>query len=46
MKYICYFTVFIIKDQFQIFGEMVQKPWKISKYHLFYVKHVCMLTDC
>ena len=26
--------------------KMVQKPWKIRKCQLFFVKHVCMLTDC
>ena len=40
-----YDTAFIIKEHFQIFGEMVQKPRKIRKCHLFFVKHVCRLID-
>ena len=44
--YMLFYTAFKIKEYFQNFGEMVQKPWKIRKYHLFFVDHVCMLTDC
>ena len=35
-----------MKAHFQIFGEMVQKTLKMRKYHFFFVKYVCMLTDC
>ena len=45
-KYMLFYTAFIIKEHFQTFGEMVQKPWKIKKCQLFFVKHVCMLTNC
>ena len=45
-KYILFNTDFKIKEHFHIFGEMVQKPWKIRKYHLFFVKNVCMLIEC
>ena len=29
-KYMLFYTAFIIKEHFQIFREMVQKPWKIQ----------------
>ena len=44
-KYILFNIEFIIKEHFQIFGEMVQKPWEIRKCHLFFVEHVCMLIE-
>ena len=44
--HIDFHTHSVLNEHFQIFGEMVQKPWKIRKCHLFFVKHVCMLIDC
>ena len=41
-----FYTAFITKERFQIFGEMVQKVLNLRKYNLFFVKYVCMLTDC
>ena len=44
--YMLFDTAFITKVHFQIFGEMVLKVLKMRKYNLFFVKYVCMLTDC
>ena len=44
--YMLFYTVFITKEHFQIFGEMVQKVLIMRKYNLIFVKYVCMLTDC
>ena len=41
-----FYTAFITKEHFQIFGEMVEKILKMRKYHLFFVKYVCILMDC
>ena len=46
IKYMPFYTVFITKGHFQIFGEMVQKTLKMKKCHLFLVYHVCMLMAC
>ena len=44
--YMLFYTAFTTKEHFQIFGEMVQKVLEMRKYNLFFVKYVCMLTDC
>ena len=43
--YMTFYTAFITKEHFQIFGEMVQKVLKMRKCNLFFVKYVCMLAD-
>ena len=42
--YMTFYTAFITKEHFQIFGEMVQKVLKMRKCNLFFVKYVCMLA--
>ena len=49
ITYMLFYTAFVTKQHFQIFGEMVQKVLKMRKYNFFFfffVKYVCMLTDC
>ena len=46
ITYMLFYTAFITKEHFQILGEMVQKMLKVRKYYLFFVRYVCMLTDC
>ena len=46
IKYMLFYTIFIIKEHFHIFREMVKKTYKMGKCLLFLVNYVCMLTDC
>ena len=46
IKYMLFYTTFIIKEHFQIFREMDKKTYKMGKCLLFLVNYVCMLTDC
>ena len=46
IKYVPFYTAFIRKEHFVIFGELVQKTLKMTECHLLLVKYVnCMLTD-
>ena len=46
MKYILFYTTFIIKEHFHIFRETVKKTLEMGKCRLFLVNYVCMWTDC
>ena len=46
IKYMLFYTSFIIKEHFPIFREMVKKTLKMWKCHVFLVNYDCMLTDC
>ena len=44
--YMTFYTAFITKEHFQIFGEMVQKVLKMRKCNLFFLTNMlaCSLT--
>ena len=42
--YMLFYTAFITKEYFQIFGEMVQKVLKMRKYNLFFCQ-ICLHVD-
>ena len=42
--YNIFYTAFITKEDFQIFGEMVQKVLKMTKYNLFFCQ-ICLHVD-
>ena len=42
--YMLFYTAFITKEHFQIFGEMVQKVLKMGKYNLFFCQ-ICLHVD-
>ena len=44
ITYMLFYTVFITKEHFQIFGEMVQKVLTMRKYNLFFCQ-ICLHVD-